>query len=185
MQTIAWTCCTVSQERVLGQSQTSASGGLFGQSGKRCMMEWLAVSWPALTPVHLHCVWMVFTWAVTVARRMNPKGIHMSQHLTHSCLTVCVMHICPLANQTIRGLMEIYARIDKMQNSPIPFFTLSLLNNKHKSYHAVTLKQRIQRWGLAILIVSEVRFSAREENHKLTSAHLGVFDLRKVPQLLI
>lgn len=168
-------------ERVLGQSQTSASGGLFGQLGKRCVMEWLAVSWPALTPVHLRHVWMVFTWTVTVARRMNPKGIHMRQHLTHSCLMVCVMHICLLANHTIRGLIEIYACIDRMQNSPVPFFTLSLLNNKHKSYHAVTLKQN---WGLAILIVSEVRFSAKEGNHKLISAHLGVFDSRKVPQPL-
>lgn len=52
----------------------------------------------------------------------TPKGIHMRRHLTHSCLTVCVMHICPLANHTIRGLMEMNARIDKMQNSPVPFF---------------------------------------------------------------
>lgn len=69
----------------------------------------------------------------------------MRQHLTHSCLMACVKHICPLANHTIRGLMEINARIDKMQNSSVPFSTLSLLNNKHKSYHAVTLKQRFQR----------------------------------------
>lgn len=44
---------------------------------------------------------------------------------------VCYVY---LVNHTIRGLMEIYARIDKMQNSPVPFFTLSTLF----SYHAVT-----------------------------------------------